>query len=158
MNRNYHSLQAEQLDSKLNWLRAHRHELVQGFWIRSIREALSMSTYQLAKRIGVAQPTLAEWESREKDGTISMESLRKIADALECDLVYALVPRKKLRKLMEEQALQLATQIVDDVAHSMKLESQGTTEARRHRAIKEQARLLLEQSPGRIWDDQPKRP
>ena len=117
-----------------------------------------MTTYQLARRIGVAQSTLAEWEAREKDGTLSVATLRKIAVAMECDLVYAFVPHKKLRTLMEDQAVDLATRIVDDVGQSMKLEGQQTSPVRRRSAIKEQAKLLLDDSPGRIWDGWPKQP
>lgn len=124
-----------------------------GGWIRAIREALGMTSSQLARRIGVSQPTVANWEQREAKGTISLQSLRKVAAAMECDLVHLLAPRKPLRKILEERALKIATRQADQVSQSMKLEGQGTSAIRRRKVIREEAHRLLEESPARLWDD-----
>ena len=63
-------------------------------WIKAIREALGMTTGQYAKRLGVSQPRVAALERAEADGVVTLKSLRQAAEALDCDFVYALVPRK----------------------------------------------------------------
>ena len=63
-------------------------------WIKALREALGMSTAQLAKRLGIKQPSLVALEQSEAKGTIELATLRRVAEALDCTLVYALVPKQ----------------------------------------------------------------
>lgn len=154
MKANFKALRLEQLTRQLGGLArpALRERPSQG-WIRAVRDALGMSTYQLARRIGVSQPTLANWEQREAKGTISLQSLRRVAAAMECDLVYVLAPRKALKKILEQRALQVAARSADRVAHSMDLEGQGTSTSRGKKNVQTAARRLLGESPKRLWDD-----
>src|SRR5215212_1792829 len=68
-------------------------------WIREIRSALGMSAAQLAHRLGVGQSTVAKLEKSEAEATISLQSLRKVAEAMDCTLVYAFVPRNTLQSV-----------------------------------------------------------
>src|SRR6266404_8337614 len=68
-------------------------------WIKAIREALGMSTAQLAMRLGVKQPSVVALEQSEAKGTIELATLRRVAKALDCTLVYALVPGKPLEAI-----------------------------------------------------------
>src|SRR5216683_882120 len=69
-------------------------------WIRAIREALGMSAPQLARRARIkAAQSIKDMQKDEVDGTIRLQTLEKIANALECDLVYALVPRKPIHEM-----------------------------------------------------------
>ena len=63
--------------------------------IRAAREAAGMSMAELARRAGVSQPTVANWELREQDGRITLATLERAADALGADLSYAIELRKK---------------------------------------------------------------
>ena len=65
-------------------------------WIKAVREALGMTTAQLAKRLGMKQPSVVAIEQSEAKGTIELATLRRVAEALDCTLVYALVPNKPL--------------------------------------------------------------
>ena len=47
-------------------------------------------------------------ERREADGAITLESLERAADALGCDLVYALIPRRPLEEMLHDQAQKVA--------------------------------------------------
>src|ERR1700685_1484374 len=73
-------------------------------WIKAIREALGMSSVQLAKRLGMKQPSLTEIEQSELQGTLQLTTLRRVAAAMDCTLVYALVPNKSLETTVREQA------------------------------------------------------
>src|SRR5215217_7999866 len=84
------------LDRRLaDWRRLPAREArPHGGWVRAIRDALGMSAADLAERMGVTQSTVARLESSERDGRIQLDTLQRAADALDCDLVYALVPRR----------------------------------------------------------------
>lgn len=116
-----------------------------------MRVSLSMTTSQLAKRVGVSQPTITEWEQREKDGTITMQTMKRVADAMQCDLVYALVPRKAIHTILEERAKQIVSGSLERVSKSMRLEDQETSESHRTKQAKELVRRLLEEHPKRLW-------
>ena len=73
-------------------------------WIKAIREALGMTSRQFAKRMGVSQPRASAIEKNEVIGSITLDTLQRAANALECQLVYALVPRKPLQALVKERA------------------------------------------------------
>ena len=67
-------------------------------WVRAIRDALGMSSTELAARMGVTQSWIPAMERNEVDGSIRLDTLRRAADALDCDVVYTLVPRTSLTK------------------------------------------------------------
>lgn len=75
-------------------------------WIRMMREARGLSLRQLAARLGVQGNSVHVAERREIAGGISLYQLQRIADALECDLFYAFVPRRpaKARRPRREAA------------------------------------------------------
>ena len=94
-------------------------------WIHEIRNVLGMSAAQLAARMGVRQSTVAKMERTEQEETISLQSLRRVAEAMDCTLVYAFVPRKTLEETLLEQARWHARQMVSRVESTMALEAQG---------------------------------
>lgn len=93
-------------------------------WIRAIRDALGMTTTQLAKRMHISQPTLYEYEKRESEGTITLNSLEKAAQAMGCRLIYAIVPQESLEEIIRKQAEKIAREMFSKVEHSMSLEKQ----------------------------------
>jgi predicted DNA-binding mobile mystery protein A len=152
MNAQTNRLLIEQRSNRMKGLdRAELREPPAKGWIRSMRVSLSMTTSQLAKRVGVSQPTITEWEQREKDGTITMQTMKRVADAMQCDLVYALVPRKAIHTILEERAKQIVSGSLERVSKSMRLEDQETSESHRTKQAKELVRRLLEEHPKRLW-------
>src|ERR1700730_5246061 len=77
-------------------------------WVRAIRDALGMTTTQLARRIGVSQPRVVELEQSEVSGSITLHSLQRAAEALGCRVVYALVPDKPLEITLRRRAEEVA--------------------------------------------------
>src|SRR6266853_372325 len=63
-------------------------------WIKAVRGALGMNTRQLAKRVGVEQSNITRLEEREPSGNVSLERLARVAKAMNCRLVYAIVPEE----------------------------------------------------------------
>lgn len=93
-------------------------------WIKAIREALGMSSTELAARMGVVHQAIREFESGEVRETIKLETLRRIGEALDCQLVYALIPRTTLEEAVKVQAHRKAENRLDRVSHHSRLEDQ----------------------------------
>ena len=122
-------------------------------WIASIRQALGMSKTQLAKRINVARQSLGALEANELKETITLASMRNVADALGCDLQYVLVPRKPLEKLIAEQALKRARKKLGRVNQSQALEASAIEAESLSRAITDLAREIEVKRPADLWND-----
>ena len=95
-------------------------------WLRAIRDALSMTGVQFARRLGVRPQSVETLEKSEANGTIQLKTLRRAAEALDCTLVYALVPNRSLEEAMRERAYKIAVHDLGRVAHTMKLEAQDS--------------------------------
>ena len=121
-------------------------------WIRAIREALGMTARQLAARVGVGLSTLLGAERNEVAGTISLNQLRRVAAALDCELRYVLVPRDRLQQRVERRAEEIARARVTGVAHSMALEAQDAGVQFRTLQIAELKEALLRGRRSRLWD------
>ena len=96
-------------------------------WIKAIRAGLGMSSEQLAKRLGVRQPSVVALEQSEAKGTIELATLRRVAEALDCTFVYALVPNKPLETIVRDRARILVRRRRAPVEHSMLLEDQAVS-------------------------------
>ncbi len=121
-------------------------------WIKAIREALGMTTAQLGKRLGVSQPRVLGIEKAEVSGSIKLESLERAAHALDCRLVYALVPRKPLEYLVEDRARELAKKRLRAISHSMALEDQRVDEADEQEHLERLVLKLLNQPGSALWE------
>jgi predicted DNA-binding mobile mystery protein A len=119
-------------------------------WIKAIREALGMSSAQLAKRLKIKQPTIAAMEQSEMKGTIQLATLRRIAEAMNCTLVYALVPKDPLETIVRERARKVARRRLQSVEHSMLLEDQSVPAKDFDARIDAIARDM---NPRTLWDD-----
>lgn len=97
-------------------------------WIRAIRDALGMSGSQLGRRMDVTAQSVADIEKSEVAGTIQLKTLRRVAEAMDCVLIYALVPRSSLEEMVQQRARELAERALSDVAHTMRLEAQGLSD------------------------------
>ena len=99
-------------------------------WIRAVREALGMSAAVLAGRLGTTAGAVTRLEQSEAADRIRMDTLRRAADALGCDLVYVLVPRRPLTAVVRDRARQLARLQVAATEQTMRLEDQAIGEAK----------------------------
>ena len=122
-------------------------------WVHAIREALGMSNRQLAERVGVdATQSVEDMQEYEVRGTIKLQTLRKVADALECDVVYALIPREPLEEIRRERAKIVARRTLNRVAHSMRLEDQGVSKKTEDAEFNRRVEKLLVGRPRDLWD------
>ena len=146
------NLKLKQMDAKLtNWRKLALDSTPKGGWLRAIRETLGMTTGQLASRLGVAQQAIAKFERNEAAGKITLESLARVAAALDCRVTYAVVPAKPLTEMRRARALVLAEALTKPVTHSMKLEAQGIGDKETRRQREQLAEELLRGSSRKLW-------
>ena len=118
-------------------------------WVRAVREALGMSTAALGARLGITAGAVTRLEQSEAADRIRLDTLRRAADALGCDLVYLLVPRRPLTAVVQERARELARSQVAAVEQTMLLEDQATGQT--SELEDRLAERLLER--GGLWSD-----
>ena len=139
-------------DSLKPFLRLIHSQQPSGGWIRSIREALGMTTVQLAKRLNVKPQTLDDLEANEVRGKITLESLNKLARALDCRVVYAVIPPKPLGQMQRDRARTIARNQLERVSHSMKLEAQDVSVHEERRQLERLVDKILSGNPKKLWD------
>jgi len=144
----------EQLDKKiLKFQKLKDFEIPNIGWIKSIRTALKMSLRQLGDRINITSQSVKEIEEREKNGTVSINVLRQVGQALDMKFVYGFIPKNKtLHKMIEERAKILAEDIVRRTSITMKLEDQENEPERIRKAIQEKTKSIVETMPKQLWN------
>lgn len=120
-------------------------------WIRAIRDALGMTGVQLAARLKVRPQTVDALEKSESLGSVQLGTLRRAAEALDCTLVYALVPNSSLEEAVKARARRLAERDLARVAHTMKLEAQETVDAGRAERIEAYLHSLRDRD---LWNEE----
>jgi predicted DNA-binding mobile mystery protein A len=155
MKSNYQHKTRDVLDRRLNSIRRLRSELATpvGGWIRCIRLALGMNSRHLGERIGVGADWVRVLERNESAGAVTLRSLQKAADAMNCDLVYTFLPRESLRGMVEKQARKVAELRSKRVSHSMMLEEQQPTSREQEKIIADLIRELVRTMPRTLWDE-----
>ena len=152
MKTNFKELKLRQLDAGLaRWRSAELSARPPSGWIKAIREALGMPEAYLAKRLGVVQSTVHRLETSEADDTITLESLRRAADALGCELHYALVPQQTIAQTLNAQAHKIARERMGAVTHTMELEAQATSAEAVDTQVQEMAESILKSSRRELW-------
>jgi predicted DNA-binding mobile mystery protein A len=113
-------------------------------WIRAIRDALGMSTSELARRMGLSKGRIGQIERAEQDRSLTLDTLERAAAALDCRVEYVLVPRRPLDELVRERARAKAAAEVAAVDHTMALEDQQPDSESTKSLIDEAARRYID--------------
>jgi predicted DNA-binding mobile mystery protein A len=154
MPKGIHILLADILDTKLKRLQKSATELREntprGGWVRAIRTALGMSERAFARRLQLSYGAVQEIERNERRGKVTLETLRRAAETLDADLVYAIVPRRPIRETIAARAREIATERIAPISHSMAMEDQAVSAAQTARQIDELAKQL-EDKARELW-------
>jgi predicted DNA-binding mobile mystery protein A len=110
-----------------------------------------MTSKELANRAGVTQQRILEIENNEVQETIRLETLRRIANALDCDLMYVLLPRKTLEETVKAQALRKARHRLKQVAHHSRLEGQEIGEDEETQQVESMAASMIDRRG--LWSE-----
>ena len=154
MKPNFTDLKRRQLDDALSrWRSAELPARPASGWLKAIRESLGMTATHVARRLGVTTSTLTRLETSEADDTISLATLRRAAEALGCELQYALVPRQTLAATLSARAEEVAHRRMAAISHSMALEAQSTSPETLAAQTRELAEDLLKGSRRALWSE-----
>lgn len=147
-------LARRQLERRLAPLRK-AHELTRPprGWVRAIREALGMTATQLGCRTGVSQSRITRIEKDEVEDAVTLATLRRVAEGLDCTLVYALVPNEPLDAVLRARALAAADAQLKRTHHYMRLENQELDKSDLERERERLAVDILAGDPRRLWDE-----
>lgn len=148
------TLARKNLDRKLAFLREQSLPRPRGGWVRAIRDSLGMTSRQLAKRMGVVQSRIVALEKAEATDATTLRSLREAAEALNCQLVYALVPKAPLDEIVRERAAAKAHEQFGPVAQSMMLENQSLTTGQMHEELERLTAEILNEPLRYLWEDE----
>ncbi len=121
-------------------------------WIRAIREALGMSAAQLAKRLGVSRGALYKLEEREASRSIGLKQLDRAANAMDCDVFYAMVPRDTLEQSIRSQSRKKAETQLYKANVSMGLEAEGVKDKRFAAAVSSSSSYTAALTDRYLWD------
>lgn len=121
-------------------------------WIRAVRNALGMSGRQLAERMGVTKQRASFIEKQEIDGSVTLRTVLRTAEALDCVFVYGLVPRTSLEETVRDQAKQIALERLARASHTMELENQALSEKENKIILSNMIREIIDELPSNLWD------
>lgn len=116
-------------------------------WIRAVRNALGMSAADLAARLQVTPASVSDIERSESHGRIRLDTLERAAEAMGCDLVYALIPRRNLTEIVQRQAREKVEKQTRAVSRAMDLEAQSA-QVDAEVVLEEMQRLI---ASGQLW-------
>lgn len=154
-NKRQPALARKQLERRLAPLRAMHLATPPRGWTKAIRESLGMTARQLASRMNTVPSRIAAIEQAEVRGATTLETLRKVAAAMNCTLVYALVPIEPLDDIVRARAVEKAQSNLARLDHTMRLENQALLktdlDAERQRMVEQ---ILSGRLQG-LWDDAP---
>ena len=144
----------KQLDQKLKPFQKTKKVLVpvQG-WINIIRTTLNMTLAQLGNKLGITRQGVKNIENSEAKGTITLNTMREVAAAMDLQFVYALIPKDgTIDDLIQMKAETLARKIVIRTNQNMKLEDQGIGDTKIKETIKELAKEIKREVKKSLWD------
>ncbi|MEN9457975.1 MAG: hypothetical protein RL135_549 [Bacteroidota bacterium] len=147
-------LQIQQLDHKMQALGDIKNVIPPSSgWVKAIRNAIGMSMLQLGNRMSITKQSIQDIERREKKGSITINALKEVANAMDMQLVYGFVPKDgSLAKLIDKKVTKLATEIVMRTNNTMQLEDQAISQKRIEKAILERANEIKNEMPKALWD------
>ena len=122
-------------------------------WLRTVRKALWMTGAQLARRCGVSRALISHTELAELDGTVTLRNLSKLADSIDCKLVYAIVPNTSIAEIIGAQSKRKASELVSEASIHMSLESQALGKSQLEDEIQRVADQLVTTKSRQLWSD-----
>lgn len=140
----------QQLDRRLTELQL--PNIPHNGWIRTIRKSLGMSQEQLAKKLNITKQALSRIEKAEKNRTVSVSTLYRIAEVLGCEVKIIFTPKKSFEEYIKEKATNVARNIVGMTNKHMHIENQDTNEDFQDKRIMELALEMIKSGDKRIWD------
>ena len=123
-------------------------------WLRTVRHALGMSGPQLASRLGVTKSRISKAEQDELTGSVTIKTMKSMAEAMNCRFVYAVVPDQEIEEMIKKRALQKAREQVKSASTHMALEAQTLSDDQLAFEIDRFASEMVEKKSSKLWSDE----
>ena len=123
-----------------------------GGWIRAIRSALGLTAGQLARRVGIKRQAITRLERAELTGSVRIETMRRVAEGLDCVFVYAMIPKTSLERTVTDQARKVAMSQLARTSHTMELEDQGLDADAQQSMLDFMVSEIVRNPPRNLWD------
>ena len=119
-------------------------------WVNAIRVSIKMSLRQLGERLHITPQGVKDLEKREKEGAITINTLKEVGRVLDMDLVYGFISRhNSLEDMIEERAREIAE---DVVLKTMQLDNPRKSENDIKKAIQQKTYEISSKMPSNLWD------
>lgn len=148
----FEKLAISQLDTQLKNFPVHLLPNPQKGWINMMRKTLKISSYRLARFLGITQSSLITMEKREVDKAITLKSLEKVANFFDCNLVYAFIPRHSFEEMIKGKAREIALNVVTQTQQTMALENQSLSQTQLQKQIELQCEVILNDFLKDLWN------
>jgi predicted DNA-binding mobile mystery protein A len=145
----HRSIARRRLDERLNVLATHVGAAPPDGWTKTIRRALGMTLSEFAERLGVSPSRASRLERAEIAGSIRLSTLRRVAEAVDCELLYAFVPNEPLEDMVRRQARRKAAEWVGLLVDDERPEDQAVVAKLLNKLLDARA-LELVDTPG-LW-------
>lgn len=122
-------------------------------WLRTTRKALGIPPKVIYRRLGISKNEFFRTERAEAEGAISLQKLRLTAEAMGCELHYAVVPKDTVGRVIENKARKHAEAMLKTAAMHMAMEQQATTAGQIENQVEKVVRQLIKDQPEWFWDD-----
>ena len=123
-------------------------------WLRTVRKALGMTGPQLAGRLGISKVQIAKTEKREIDEGVTLQTMKKMAEAMNCRFVYAVIPHQEIEQVIKEQATKKAKARVKAADTQMAFENQALDKDKRDAQIERIVGEIMDKMPSDLWNDE----
>lgn len=152
--RNQRKLLIEQLDRKLKpFLGSELVIVPNNGWINTIRTTINMTLEQLGKKLNMTKQGVKRIEESEAAGTITINSLKEVGNALEMKFVYGFIPNDgSINSLLDRKSRILAEKIILRTNHNMMLENQEIDKTNLRNAIEDLSKEIKFELKKAIWD------
>ena len=122
-------------------------------WVHAIRVSIKMSLRQLGERLHITPQGVRDLEKREKEGAITINTLKEVGRVLDMDLVYGFISRhNSLEDMIEERAREIAEEVVLKTRQTMQLDNPRESEIDIKKAIQQKTFEISSKMPSNLWD------
>jgi predicted DNA-binding mobile mystery protein A len=122
-------------------------------WLRTNRKALQMPAKIIMQKAGIKKSELYRLEKAEVEGTLTLNKLKIMANAMDCDFHYTVIPRDEIKTLIKHKARLHAIKLVNNANIHMQLEAQNTSIAQVELQIDQVTQQLIQEMPEWFWGE-----
>ncbi len=123
-------------------------------WLRTVRNSLNMSGAQLARHMSVTRALISNTEKAEPSGAVTLKSMQQMAEAMNCRLIYAIVPEHEIEDVIAKRARDKATKQVKATTTHMALEDQTLSGEKMEFEVDRLAKEMIEKMDSKLWNDE----